>query len=82
MEHYGDTIDHVVLAVDNSKDYAIYEKVMPLYLPRSQDEAATAEETLPKNTGNEFGELILEERTIRVGGALGTAGLPSEKQRQ
>ena len=27
LEHYGDTIDHVVLVTDNPKDYQIYKKV-------------------------------------------------------
>ena len=81
LENYGDTIDHVVLVVDNQQDYRIYQKVMPLYLPRNRAEELAAEKLLPKNTGNEFGEIILEERTIRVGGGLNEAGLPSEKQR-
>ncbi len=67
--------------MDNAKDLAIYRKVMPLYFPRNQAEANEAEAVLPPNTGNEFGEIILEERTIRVNGALQEAGLPSEKQR-
>lgn len=52
-----------------------------MYFPRNKGETIYAEDHLPKNTGNQYGEIIIKERTIRVAGGLNDAGLPSEKQR-
>lgn len=57
----------------------IYEKLLPLYFPRSPEEEAAAKTLLPQDTGitiyyswwfcigDEYGEPIVEARKIRIG---------------
>ena len=68
LEHWGESLDLVVLVVNNAADLRIYERTLPLYLPRSatEERAAAAEGGLPANVGNEFGETVIEDRKIRV----------------
>lgn len=71
LEMFGDDIDLVVLCVDSAADYRIYQKVMPLYLPRTPEEEHAARSLLPKDTGNEIGETVIADRTIRIGALPG-----------
>ena len=64
MEHYGEDIDLVVFISDGQESY--YSKVMPLYFPRSAEEEAYAAKALPAALGNEYGEPVIAERTIRI----------------
>ena len=40
---------------------------LPYYFPRNGNELKASHKQLPSNLGNEWGELILNERTIRIG---------------
>lgn len=64
MEHYGEDIDLVVFISDGQEPY--YNKVMPFYFPRSAEEEAYAAKALPAALGNEYGEPVIAERTIRI----------------
>ena len=39
---------------------------MPFYFPRSAEEEAYAAKALPSALGNEYGEPVIAERTIRI----------------
>ena len=39
---------------------------MPFYFPRSAEEEAYAAKALPAALGNEYGEPVIAERTIRI----------------
>ena len=64
LEHYGEDIDLIVFISDGQESY--YSKVMPLYFPRSAEEEAYAAKALPATLGNEYGEPVIAERTIRI----------------
>lgn len=64
LEHYGEDIDLVVFISDGQEPY--YNKVMPFYFPRSAEEEAYAAKALPAALGNEYGEPVIAERTIRI----------------
>ena len=64
LEHYGEEIDFVVFISDGQEPY--YSKVMPFYFPRSAEEEAYAAKALPSALGNEYGEPVIAERTIRI----------------
>ena len=66
LEHFPDRVDSIVFAVENDMDYSIYLKLLPLYFPRTEEEEAFTRSLLPKDVGNEWGETIIQERTIRI----------------
>ena len=65
MEKFGDTVDVIIFAVDDS-NVGIYEMLMPLYFPRSLEEQENALYLLPKDIGDENGQPVLPERQIRI----------------
>eukprot|EP01094_Clydonella_sp_ATCC50884_P028166 TRINITY_DN8368_c0_g1_i1.p1 TRINITY_DN8368_c0_g1~~TRINITY_DN8368_c0_g1_i1.p1 ORF type:complete len:509 (+),score=168.68 TRINITY_DN8368_c0_g1_i1:48-1529(+) len=71
LEHFGETLDLVVFSVNNEQDFDIYNRILPLYFPRSFQEETDAIELLPSDTGNAMGETVIEERKIRIGGIPG-----------
>ncbi|XP_004365513.1 ganglioside-induced differentiation-associated protein 2 [Capsaspora owczarzaki ATCC 30864] len=86
LEKFGDAIHLVVFAVEPG-DREYYDPLMPLYFPRSIEEEQAAISQLPADTGNEFGEPVIEERKIRIvdtplvlGSAHDTAELPEVLQ--
>lgn len=66
LEHHPSAIDHVILAVNNKEDLECYEKILPLYFPRSVEEEQGVIDMLPEDTGNEWGEAVSDERKIRI----------------
>lgn len=70
LEHYGDSIETVVLAFSIPSDLILYQRILPLYMPRNKAEELAAVGRLPKDTGDEHGELVLPNRQIRVAGGL------------
>jgi len=66
LEHWGKDIEMVVFCVANTDEYKLYSRVLALYCPRNKRELLTAKEELPRDTGNEFGETVIEERKIRI----------------
>jgi hypothetical protein len=68
LERLDTAFDRIALVCeDGAVDYSVYRRLMPLYFPRNDAEARLAETLLPSDTGNEFGETIIEERKIRIG---------------
>ena len=49
------------------KERQAYDRVFPLYFPRSKPEECRATVLLPADTGNEFGETVGAGRQVRVG---------------
>jgi hypothetical protein len=74
-EHFLDGVDRIAFAVSSPSDEFIYLELLPLYFPRSAEEEAMAEKLLPEDTGNEWGETVMEERKIRIAAVPGTDSL-------
>jgi len=66
LEHWGKDVHTVVFCVCNSEEFRLYSRVLALYFPRNRKELQTSKEELPRDTGNEFGETVIEERKIRI----------------
>jgi len=73
FEHYPTNVDLICLCLDNH-DTIEYMKQMRLYFPRSNEEAVEAEKSLPKDVGNEWGEMVVESRSIRISTLPGMGG--------
>jgi hypothetical protein len=67
LDNFGDRIACVLCCVESSEDKNAYESHLPLYFPRDADELRRSHVELPLDLGNEWGEIILNERTIRIG---------------
>ncbi|KAG2774662.1 hypothetical protein PC129_g1500 [Phytophthora cactorum] len=68
MEHYGDEFDRVILCMDSVQDMSVYERVLPLYFPRTVKEQQESLLLLAtRDLGDSFGEPIIAERKIRIG---------------
>jgi O-acetyl-ADP-ribose deacetylase (regulator of RNase III) len=66
LDKFGDDVDLIILVLNNQKDMDIYSRVLQLYFPRTQQEQAEAERTLPDLPLTEFGDIKLADRQIRV----------------
>lgn len=66
LEHWGESIDRVILCVMKDSHLRIYKNIVKLYFPRTQEEVNTALEELPRDTGNKYGETVIENRMIRI----------------
>ena len=66
LEHFSDRIDTIIFTMENESDYLTYCKLMPLYFPRTEKEELITRSMLPENVGNEWGETIIQERSIRI----------------
>jgi hypothetical protein len=51
LELYGNGINMVILAMDNTNDMQIYQQVLPLYFPRHPLEESKVAAMLPEDTG-------------------------------
>ncbi|KAG7377772.1 hypothetical protein PHYPSEUDO_011027 [Phytophthora pseudosyringae] len=68
LEHYSDDFDRIVLCVDSVQDMDVYERVLPLYFPRTMKEQQESQQLLAtRDLGDSFGEPIIAERKIRIG---------------
>ncbi|KAL3661071.1 hypothetical protein V7S43_014085 [Phytophthora oleae] len=68
LEHYSDHFDRIFLCVDSVQDMYVYERVLPLYFPRTMEELQQSQQLLAtRKLGNSFGEPIIAERKIRIG---------------
>ena len=70
-EHFLDGVERIAFAVSSPSDEFIYLELLPLYFPRSVEEEIMAEKLLPDETGNEWGETVMEERKIRIAAGPG-----------
>ncbi|XP_019511346.1 PREDICTED: ganglioside-induced differentiation-associated protein 2, partial [Hipposideros armiger] len=65
LEIHGETIEKVVFAVSELEE-ATYQKLLPLYFPRSLKEETLSLPYLPADIGNAEGEPVVPERQIRI----------------
>lgn len=65
LEIHGETIEKVVFAVSELEE-ATYQKLLPLYFPRSLKEESQSLPSLPADIGNAEGEPVVPERQIRI----------------
>uniref|UniRef100_A0ABI7Z2V0 Macro domain-containing protein n=1 Tax=Felis catus TaxID=9685 RepID=A0ABI7Z2V0_FELCA len=65
LEIHGETIEKVVFAVSELEE-ATYQKLLPLYFPRSLKEECRSLPYLPADIGNAEGEPVVPERQIRI----------------
>jgi len=72
LEHWGKDIETIVFCVHTVDDFKLYSRVLSMYFPRSKRDLILAKEELPRDTGNEYGETVIEERKIRISAFPGT----------
>ncbi|XP_050313453.1 protein GDAP2 homolog isoform X2 [Anthonomus grandis grandis] len=65
LERHGNSFHTVIFVVDKV-DLGIYEVLLPLYFPRSQQEEDAARYQLPSDIGGPEGEPIMPDRQIRI----------------
>lgn len=65
LEKYGSSFDSVVFVCEDDT-FEAYQKVLPLYFPRSPVEERENLHRLPRDIGNEMGEPVIPERQIRI----------------
>ncbi|XP_067402066.1 ganglioside-induced differentiation-associated protein 2 isoform X1 [Emydura macquarii macquarii] len=65
LEIHGETLERVVFAV-SELEQATYQKLLPLYFPRSLEEEYHSLPCLPADIGNSEGEPVVPERQIRI----------------
>ncbi|XP_065260317.1 ganglioside-induced differentiation-associated protein 2 isoform X2 [Emys orbicularis] len=65
LEIHGETLEKVVFAVSEIEQ-ATYQKLLPLYFPRSLEEECHSLPCLPADIGNSEGEPVVPERQIRI----------------
>lgn len=79
LEHYGDDFDRVILCMDSVQDMDVYERVLPLYFPRTVKEQHESQRLLAtRDLGDSFGEPIIAERQIRIGN-LSSSSIAAEQ---
>ena len=66
LEKWHNDVDLIVFTFEEDEDAKIYDKVLPLYFPRTPEEEEYARENLPEDVGNEDGETVIKERKIRI----------------
>ena len=58
-------MDTLCFTFANLDEKKAYDKVLPLYFPRTKDEQYRAVPLLPEDVGNEVGETVVAERQVR-----------------
>ena len=66
LEKLRASVDSAVLVAGTTQELELYESLLPLYFPRNEFEARHAAAVLPDSCWNEWGEVSMEERRIRV----------------
>lgn len=66
LERWPHKVDAVVLCLPPKDAPHYLRATLPLYFPRDEAEVARAERELPADTGNESGEMLIEERNLRI----------------
>eukprot|EP00928_Gymnodinium_smaydae_P031791 TRINITY_DN23220_c0_g2_i2.p1 TRINITY_DN23220_c0_g2~~TRINITY_DN23220_c0_g2_i2.p1 ORF type:complete len:292 (-),score=33.67 TRINITY_DN23220_c0_g2_i2:20-895(-) len=79
MEHLP-MVENVVFVACSTEEMNIYEALLPYYFPRTMQEAAGAER-LPDCCWDEWGEIAVEERRIRVGPLISSGENDGEEDR-
>lgn len=65
LEHKT-TIEKIVFCVSTEEDLEIYKKLLQVYFPRNESDLSLQNSLLPVNLGDEWGELVMEERTLKI----------------
>jgi O-acetyl-ADP-ribose deacetylase (regulator of RNase III) len=77
LEHgIGDVIQRIMFCVPTQEDYDIYSTLLCAYFPRNSVELACQSNLLPSELGDEWGELVLPDRVLKV--SVGPKPLPKE----
>lgn len=66
LEHRLEAFDTVILCTERDEDVQIHKILMPVYFPRNVDDIVRNKQLLPDETGNEWGEIVFEERKIPI----------------
>ncbi|XP_047149925.1 protein GDAP2 homolog isoform X2 [Vigna umbellata] len=66
LEKQKNNVTAVVFCTVSTTDTEIYKRLLPLYFPRDKHEEQVALTKLPADVGDENGEIIMEERKIRI----------------
>ena len=66
LERHGNRIDAVVFCLSDGPDVELYRLLLSLYFPRSLAEELCARKMLPPDCGDENGEIVIDERRIRI----------------
>lgn len=81
LEHsVGDSLDRVMFCVNTQEDFEIYSALMHAYFPRSEEELQDQLNLLPIELGDEWGEIIIPDRVVKV--SSGPQPLPAESLQQ
>ena len=56
----------IMFCVPGQDDYEIYSALLSAYFPRSEDELIDSLNLLPKELGDEWGQILLEDRILKV----------------
>lgn len=81
LEHsVGDVFDRVMFCVNTQEDFEIYSALMHAYFPRSEEELQDQLNLLPLELGDEWGEIIIKDRVVKV--SVGPKPLPRESLQQ
>lgn len=81
LEHsVGDSLDRVMFCVNTQEDFEIYSALMHAYFPRSEEELQDQLNLLPIELGDEWGEIIIADRVVKV--SSGPQPLPAESLQQ
>ena len=76
----GDTFDRVMFCVNTQEDFEIYSALMHAYFPRTPEELHDQLNLLPIELGDEWGEVIIPDRVVKV--SVGPKPLPVESLQQ
>lgn len=66
LEKFHEHFEKIILVFDNEEEKRVYESNLCLYFPRNEYEEELSRRLLPNNIGNQFGEIEIEERKIRI----------------
>jgi len=76
----GDCLQRVMLCVTTQEDFEIYSALMHAYFPRTERELEEQLNLLPIELGDEWGEIIIPDRVLKV--SAGPKRLPAEHREQ
>lgn len=66
LEKWVNNFEKIILVFDNEEEKRLYESLLCLYFPRNTEEEDLSEKLLPEDNGNQFGEIEIKERKIRI----------------
>mmetsp|Transcript_92157 Transcript_92157/g.269654 ORF Transcript_92157/g.269654 Transcript_92157/m.269654 type:complete len:548 (-) Transcript_92157:322-1965(-) len=72
MEKLRLRLDAVVFVALSAPEAALYDRLLPLYFPRTSGEVEESRAILPESCYSEWGEVSVDERRIRVASCLMT----------